>query len=373
MKTFKLSLFILWLCPIFCYCQHYNVKKASIIYCGLGNEIYSIFGHVGIRITNGVSDRVYNFGTFDASTPQFISKYIKGNLDYALSIEDYDQFILSYEAEGREVKEFQLLLTENEVYDLEAKLHNIYNSSSRFYRYQFLQNNCSTKISELLKRILGDQIIQPDYELNSTYRQSLNETMRFNSVWRFPVNCLLGATGEKKLSIASNYYLPDSLINTLSHTKLSNSKESSILGNPTSILPPKNELKTWHIDYIVVLSVLIFVVLYKSRYLLVFTSVLGIVIVFLMLYSNREEFSYNYNILIFNPFDLVLFIPRSPKKSILFCSVLLNIGYVCVFIILSITYLPLILLAVGLIYVKAKTLYGIHRQNNSHIWLQLML
>jgi hypothetical protein len=210
--------------------------------------------------------------------------------------------------------------------------------------------------------VLGDKIIQADYELNSTYRQSLNETMRYNSVFRFPVNCLLGAIGEEKLNIISNAYLPDSLIKTLSKTKLSNPTENYFLRNSTPILQPTNELKTWHIDYIVVLSVLIFLILYKSRYLFMFTSFLGIVIVFLMLYSNRQEFAYNYNILIFNPFDLILFFSKSAKRSMLFFSMLLNIGYVCVYIILSINYLPLILLAVGLIYVKAKILYGLHRQ-----------
>ena len=364
MKTFRLSLIILWLCPIFCFCQPFRVKKATIIYCGIGNEIYSIFGHVAIRITDGVSDKVYNFGTFDISTPQFISKYIKGDLDYALSIEDYDKFIISYKDEGREVKECQLLLTENEVYDLETEFNNIYNSSSRFYRYQFFKNNCSTKIFELLKRVLDDKTIQADYELNSTYRQSLNETMRYNSVFRFPVNCLLGAIGEEKLNIVSNAYLPDSLIKILSQIRLSNSTENNFLGNSTPILQPTNKLKTWNIDYIVVLSVLIFLIFYKSRYVFVFTSFLGIVIMFLMLYSNRQEFAFNYNILIFNPFDLILFFSKSPKRSILFFSMLLNIGYVCVFIILSITYLPLILLAIGLIFVKAKTLYALPKLDN---------
>jgi len=358
MKIFRFSIFVLFLIPVCCYCQPKNVKKASIIYCGIGNDVYSIFGHIGIRITSDTDDSVYNFGTFDPSTPQFISRYIKGNLDYTLSVENYDQFISPYEAEGRAVKIYPLLLTDLEVDDLETGLHNIYHSASRYYRYQFLANNCSTKVLELLESVLGKKIIPPDYNLKSTYRQSLNEILSYNPIYRFPVNCLLGSLGEEKLSIISTAYLPDSLIRTLSETKLSDATRKPLIGNPTSILQAINGLKTSNADYIAVLLILAVAIWSKSRYTFLFTSFFGIVIIFLMLYSSRQEFAYNYNLLLFNPFDLFLFFPKSHKRPILLFSILLNIIYIGVFIMLSIAYLPLILINLALIYIKLKILYS---------------
>lgn len=354
MKVFRLSILLLFLCPLYCYCQPYKAKKASIIYCGIGKEIYSIFGHIGIRITSDTEDNVYNFGTFDPSTPQFLPRYVRGNLDYTLSVESYDQFIASYETQGRTVKAYELLLTGQEADELETGLQHIYNSASRYYQYQFLANNCSTKVFELLKSVLGNKITTANYNLNSSYRQSLNEILRHNPVYRFPVNCLLGSLGEEKLSISSNTYLPDSLIKTLSETKLSGPTKGPLIGNPSSILQATNDLKDSNIDYIVVFLILIIVVWSKSRYTFLFTGIFGLIIVFFMLYSDRQEFAYNYNVLLFNPFDLLLFFPKASKRPVLLFSILLNLVYIGVFMILSIGYLPLILINLALIYLKLK-------------------
>ncbi len=45
--------------------------EVSILTCGTGSEIYSLFGHTAIRIkdTENQIDEVYNYGTFDFSTP----------------------------------------------------------------------------------------------------------------------------------------------------------------------------------------------------------------------------------------------------------------------------------------------------------------
>ena len=58
--------------------------EVSIITCGTGSEIYSLFGHTAIRIkdTENQIDEVYNYGTFDFNTPNFILKFVKGDLQY---------------------------------------------------------------------------------------------------------------------------------------------------------------------------------------------------------------------------------------------------------------------------------------------------
>lgn len=50
--------------------------EVSILTCAPGNELYSLFGHTAIRINDPRHqiDRVYNYGTFDFSTPHFYLK-----------------------------------------------------------------------------------------------------------------------------------------------------------------------------------------------------------------------------------------------------------------------------------------------------------
>ena len=136
----------------------YSQDKVSVIYCGIGNDIYSIFGHVGIRVSNKDSDVVYNFGTFDPSTPEFVPKFIRGDLHYSLSREDYNQFLSTYRSENREVIEYNLSLSPQETSDIENELLKTYNSNLRYYRYQFLKDNCSTRIYQSLQESLGKRL-----------------------------------------------------------------------------------------------------------------------------------------------------------------------------------------------------------------------
>ena len=48
--------------------------EISILTCDPGKELYSSFGHTAIRIIDPVLgfDKVYNYGTFDFATPNFI-------------------------------------------------------------------------------------------------------------------------------------------------------------------------------------------------------------------------------------------------------------------------------------------------------------
>ena len=99
--------------------QEYKLSpnaEISLLTCGAGNEYYLSFGHSAIRVcdTSLGIDHVYNYGTFDFDTPNLYLKFALGNLDYMLSVQNYNNFILSYRYEGRWVVEQKLNLTDEE-------------------------------------------------------------------------------------------------------------------------------------------------------------------------------------------------------------------------------------------------------------------
>jgi hypothetical protein len=61
--------------------------RMSLVTCGPGPEIYSVFGHTAIRVTDSASgsDIVYNYGTFDGYDKDFELNFMKGKLLYYLS------------------------------------------------------------------------------------------------------------------------------------------------------------------------------------------------------------------------------------------------------------------------------------------------
>src|SRR6056297_3454830 len=79
----------------------YNISdkaKVSLITADPGDELYSVFGHSAIRIKDKAFnvDLVFNYGTFDFSTPNFYMKFAKGKLDYKIDVSSYKEFIPVY-------------------------------------------------------------------------------------------------------------------------------------------------------------------------------------------------------------------------------------------------------------------------------------
>ncbi len=74
--------------------------KVSILTCGLGPESYAMYGHTGIRIQDSIYgiDVVYNYGAFDFSTPNFIGRVIKSDLQYFVTNGSFIDFYYNYQA-----------------------------------------------------------------------------------------------------------------------------------------------------------------------------------------------------------------------------------------------------------------------------------
>ncbi len=81
-------------------------STASVLTCGSGDNLYTAFGHSAFRIydpVNGI-DKVYNYGTFDTSQPNFYLNFMKGKMTYILSTAPFDYFLREYRYFGRWVK-----------------------------------------------------------------------------------------------------------------------------------------------------------------------------------------------------------------------------------------------------------------------------
>src|ERR1043165_6688914 len=79
--------------------------RISLVTCAAGADLYSIFGHTGIRVVHSArnADVVFNYGTFDDSDPYFYIKFTRGIMVYSLSVWPYPTFMEEYQAERRAV------------------------------------------------------------------------------------------------------------------------------------------------------------------------------------------------------------------------------------------------------------------------------
>jgi hypothetical protein len=100
-----------------------STAEISLLTCDPGNEVYSTFGHSAILIIDTLKNinKVYNYGTFSFEE-DFIYKFVKGDLDYYLSIDNLNGFINQYIYEKRGITQQKLNLSFQEKLKLNIQI-----------------------------------------------------------------------------------------------------------------------------------------------------------------------------------------------------------------------------------------------------------
>lgn len=189
--------------------------RAHILICSPGGEVYSAFGHCAVRIEdpNNRLDRVYNYGTFNFSDPDFIMKFTRGQLEYFLSISNYKSFIRAYTYEGRSVLQQSLALDDAQVQELFNLLEKNYLPDNRYYKYDFFFDNCSSRIRDILQSALGDRLTYKSYPgvEGKTFRELFRPYLKDEPWLEFGIDLLLGLPADQIAGHQGAVYIPDFL------------------------------------------------------------------------------------------------------------------------------------------------------------------
>ncbi|MEJ2163096.1 MAG: DUF4105 domain-containing protein [Robiginitalea sp.] len=198
--------------------------RFSVLTCGPGTDLYATFGHSAFRLQDPIVgiDWVYNYGTFDFHTPNFYLKFARGKLPYALSKQKFENFLYTYQLERRWVKEQFLDLSVEETNSLFVFLENNNLPENRLYAYDFLFENCATKIPEVLHRVLGDGLTSSYDHLSEplTFRDLIQKNLRWNSWSSFGIDLALGSVIDREAKGAEYSFLPEYVYSQLQHSDL---------------------------------------------------------------------------------------------------------------------------------------------------------
>ena len=191
-----------------------DASVVSLLTGSPGEELYSTFGHSAIRIkdTKQGIDLVFNYGTFDFNTPNFYIKFMRGKLNYMLSVQRYDGFIYSFKYENRSVSEQVLNLDLKERNRLYQLLMENYKLENRFYKYDFFYDNCATRIRDILVKACDGVITfhYPEEWQNSgtTLRQLLDLFLTDHPWSDFGIDLVLGLPTDKVAEPSEYMFLP---------------------------------------------------------------------------------------------------------------------------------------------------------------------
>ena len=202
-----------------------NTLKISLLTCGAGEEMYSMYGHTAVRIQNNVtgSDEVYNYGLFDFWDPNFLPKFLKGSLLYFVGKSSFSDFMSEYREAKRSVKEDILNISQDEAKAIRIYLENNLKPENRAYHYDFVYDNCATRVRDIFPPSLGEKFKWgPVFENNQqfTFRNVLDEYEKHNHWVKFGINILLGSETDKVMNNEQAMFLPDLLRNAMKSATL---------------------------------------------------------------------------------------------------------------------------------------------------------
>jgi len=287
--------------------------RISLLTCAPGTELYSTFGHTAIRVWGPGFDEVYNYGTFEFA-PDFYSKFIRGKLLYALSVERFDDFVAQYRFESRTVVEQELLAGCAEKETLYRALVNNAREANRYYRYDFLFDNCTTRAKDMLAKHAGDTVVfrnmLPAEKL--TFRHLIHRYLHKGAQhWsQFGIDLLLGSPLDRQVTNDEAMFLPENLMKGLEGARMGAARVVSDV-QPVMTLPSPLDSRSVFTPLVVFTLLLVLVaalgfrrhpqalrvlaVFDRSFFLLL--GLTGILLVFMWAGTDHTVCRYNYNLL----------------------------------------------------------------------------
>lgn len=182
--------------------------------CAPGPEVYELCGHEAIRIQGEGIDSVWNYGTFDFEQPGFVYRFVKGETDYMLSAVPFQMFMAEYVWGGRKVSEQELNLSGEEARKLLGMLREESRPENRVYRYNYVRDNCATRITDRLDRATERRIIYPDTVRYGTFR---NEMRRYHAGYpwyQFGIDLALGSGIDMPVNAREEMFVPIEMMRT---------------------------------------------------------------------------------------------------------------------------------------------------------------
>ena len=186
----------------------------SILTCSPGNELYSLFGHTGIRVVDKANnmDIVFNYGTFDFDTQGFYFKFARGLLPYQLSCSEFRRFLSSYIYDKRSVYSQTLNLDSIQKQYLMDLLIENYQPANREYLYNFLYDNCSTRVRDIIEKSTGNQITWIAQPSTKSFWNLLDEYLGRSPWIQWGIHTILGSPATSTATLREQMFLPDYLM-----------------------------------------------------------------------------------------------------------------------------------------------------------------
>lgn len=301
-------------------------REISLLTCSPGEQVYELFGHTALRVTDperGV-DVVFNYGLFSFDEPNFVWRFVRGETDYLLGCTDFKYFIAEYGIRGSGVTEQVLALDSLQKNRIIEALATNSLPKNRVYRYNFLFNNCTTKARDKILEAVGGNIAYaaPSVGDSLTFRDIIHMHTAQNEWYQFGMDMLLGVPADEIAKRSGAQFAPFVLMREFADATVSvdGSTKKLVATQHELLLPQKrvsgrNNLTPFNVSLLLMLFT--FVVMLCERrsgrtfwlwdiLLMLLQALSGSVLLFMVLFSQHPAVDCNWLLLWLNPLPFVL-------------------------------------------------------------------
>ena len=201
--------------------------QVSLLTYGPTNVLWERFGHDALAIRDSVTgqDFAYNWGLFDFNSPNFLARFLTGESRYGMGpfpTAAYNK--QEYIDNNRSVRVQRLALTAVERGALLDFV--IWNSreENKFYRYDYYQDNCATRVRDAINRVLKGRLkLALDTGSTALTWRSETERVTASDFFAYPgIELALGRSADKLLTPWAASFMPERLADAFNTVILKN-------------------------------------------------------------------------------------------------------------------------------------------------------
>ena len=202
--------------------------QISILTVAPGVQLNDAFGHNAFRIKDDVNnlDIIFDYGRFDFNTPNFYLNFARGKLNYSIGTSNFNRFLRVYAYQNRTIKEQVLNVSQNQKQKLYNFLIENNQPENRFYLYDFFFDNCATKMKDVLKIVLGNDISfeKPKDIKPQTFRTLIQDHLNWNSWGSLGIDVALGSVIDTTPKTEDYMFLPENIYRFFEVATLNNNE-----------------------------------------------------------------------------------------------------------------------------------------------------
>lgn len=347
-------------------------SQVSLLTCSPNDDaIYAVYGHSALRVKDDSLniDYVFDYGVFNFEESGFIFRFVKGETDYMVVCRSFFNFFREYNYRGSGVKEQIINFTNAQKNEIANNLFWNALPENRTYRYNFVENNCSTKPEDLIIETFDNKIIFNTDTTRQTYRDIFNEYLVLDPWYKMGINLVIGSYADTIITSKQKNFAPQYLFNSLEDANLvqANGKYTKAIEQTQILLKPQGinktlisdiESQTYSLNIPLYVGVILFlsgivVTLYSSdknkRWainlfdILLFSvsTTIGLIIFYLMFFSTHPCVGANWNLVWLNPLIILIipfFVTKLRSRSIIWFH-FINFALITLFL-LCIYFIP---------------------------------